>query len=440
MILTRRFLILLALIAIPTALSGYWSVLGRFSLAGNLVLFAALVLDWMLTPGASKLSVEREFEDKLSLGIKNTIKLIIRNQSQFQLNGSLRDEPPVSFDTFEAELPFQLKPNSRIALNYAVMPRIRGVHSFGNVNLRYASRLKLFKRQIRFALPASVKVYPNLLEVKKYAILAKRGRWAESGLKPSVVYGEGTEFESLRNYIHGDDFRRINWKATARVGNPICEQYQPERSQNIMVMLDSGRMMTSAVGSGSESLSRLDHAINAALMLGYVGCMKGDKVGLTIFSNQVESFIPPHQGKSQIYEMLEALYNTKAKMVQPDYEKALQYVELKNRKRSLIVLFSDLTDPETSKALVTYLPRLIPRHLTLCVSLNDAEMLGLADMTPAELNDVYKKASASQLLSERENALAELQKKGVLILDVPPEQLSVAVVNKYLQLKAKSML
>jgi uncharacterized protein (DUF58 family) len=438
MLLTRRFLILLALIAIPTALSGYWAALGRFSLASNLVLFAALVLDWMLTPGASKLSVEREFEDKLSLDAKNTIKLIIRNQSQFQLNGSLRDEPPISFDTFESELPIQLEPNFRTALSYAVVPRIRGVHSFGNVNLRYLSRLKLFKRQIRFALPASVKVYPNLIEVKKYAILAKRGRWAESGMKPSVVYGEGTEFESLRNYIHGDDFRRINWKATARVGNPICEQYQPERSQNIMVMLDSGRMMTSAVGSGS--LSRLDHAINAALMLGYVGCMKGDKIGLTIFSNQIEAFIPPHQGKSQIYEMLEALYNTKAKMVQPDYERALQYVELKNRKRSLIVLFSDLTDPETSKALVTYLPRLTPRHLTLCVSLNDSEMLDLADMLPSDLNDVYKKASASQLLSERENALAELQKKGVLILDVPPEQLSVTVVNKYLQLKAKSML
>jgi uncharacterized protein (DUF58 family) len=281
-----------------------------------------------------------------------------------------------------------------------------------------------------------VKVYPNLLELRKYVILARRGRFSEAGLKHSKLYGEGTEFESLRDYLPDDDYRRINWKATARLGHPVSEEYQSERSQNITIMLDCGRMMTAVI----RDMSKLDYAINSALMLGYVGCTKGDKVSLMAFSDNVEAYIPPRGGKRQLYRMVEALYDISPKMCQPDYEKAFTLVESKLRKRSLIVVFTDLIDVEISKTLTSYLPVLRPHHLVLCITLKDSELIRIADKVPDTVEDVYQKAVAGQLLLEQQNTLSRLQQNGVLVLDAIPENLSVATVNRYLELKGRNLI
>lgn len=436
MLFTYRLLIFIIVAAFPVALGGSSSICRWLGLICNLALLFAFLVDWVNTPSPSQVSAKRSCEEKLSLGARNVVELRLRNRASIPLALEVKDEPPHLFDTLEDVILLTLPANSGTTVSYAVTPKRRGNYQFGDVNIRYLSRFKLFKRQAKIAQSMQVKVYPNLLELKKYVVLARRGRSSEAGLKHSKLYGEGTEFESLRNYFPDDDYRRINWKATARAGYPISEEYESERSQNVTIMLDCGRMMTAAI----KGMSKLDYAINSALMLSYVCCMKGDKVGLVAFSDSVEAYIPPRGGKRQLYSIVEALYDISPKTCQPDYEKAFTLVESKLRKRSLIVVFTDLIDVEISKILALYLPVLRPHHLVLCITLKDSELMKLADRMPDTIEDAYQKAVAGQLLLEQQNTLSKLQQSGVLILDTAPENLSVAAVNRYLELKGRNLI
>ncbi len=329
MLFTRRLIILIIFAALLVALGGLSSLFFWIGLAANVALLSVFLIDWMNTPPPSYVSGRRFCEEKLSLGARNVVGLRFRNRTGVPLALEVKDETPHLFDVSGDAFSLTLPADSDATASYTVTPKKRGNYKFGDIHIRYLSKLKLFKRQARLAQSMMVKVYPNLLELKKYVILARGGRFAETGLKHSKMYGEGTEFESLRDYLPDDDYRRINWTASARTGRPISEEYEYERSQNITIMLDCGRMMTAAI----EDMSKLDYTINSALMLGYVGCAKGDNVGLVAFSDNIEAYIPPRRGKQQLYRIVEALYDISPKMCQPDYEKAFTLVESKLRKR-----------------------------------------------------------------------------------------------------------
>ncbi len=436
MLFTRRLIILIILAALLVALGGLSSLFFWIGLAANLALLSVFLIDWMNTPPPSRISARRFCDEKLSLGTRNVVRLRFRNRTGVPLALEVQDEPPHLFDVSSGAISLTLPADSDATVSYAVTPKKRGNYKFGDINIRYLSSLKLFKRQARLPQSMMVKVYPNLLELKKYAILVRRGRFAEAGLKHSKMYGEGTEFESLRDYLPDDDYRRINWKASARTGRPISEEYEYERSQNITIMLDCGRMMTAAI----KNMSKLDYTINSALMLGYVGCAKGDNVGLIAFSDNIEAYIPPRRGKQQLYRIVESLYDISPRMCQPDYEKAFTLVESRLRKRSLVVVYTDLIDAEISKMLTSYLPLLRPHHLVLCITIRDTGLVGLANEIPDTIEDVYQKAVAGQLLMEQQSTINKLQQSGVLVLDSPPENLSVATVNRYLELKGRSLI
>ena len=437
MLFTRRLTIFITISALLVALSYISPVFFWLSLITNLALIMAFLLDWVNTPSPSQVSARRYCEEKLSLGARNMVKIRLRSRASAPIVLEIKDEPPHFFDISEDVMPLMLPAFSEATVSYIVIPRKRGRYKFGDINIRYFSRLKLFKRQARIPRSMQVKVYPNLLELKKYVILARRGRFSETGLKHSKLYGEGTEFESLRDYLTDDDYRRINWKATARTGYPVSEEYEYERSKNITIMLDCGRMMTAVI---KDNMHKLDYAINAALMLGYVCCVKGDKVGLIAFSDRVETYLPPRGGKQQLYRILEALYSIPPKMSQPDYEKAFKLVESKFHKRSLIVVFTDLLDSEISKTLITYLPLLIPHHLPLCITLKDSDLAELAGAVPDTIEDVYRKTVADQLLLEQQGIFDDLRQNGVLVVDALPENTSIATVNQYLKLKERNLL
>jgi uncharacterized protein (DUF58 family) len=394
------------------------------------------IVDWANTPRTWYVSARRSCEEKLSLGARNVVEIRLRNRAGVPLALEVRDEAPQLFQVSKDTIALTLPASSETTVSYTVEPRRRGDHQFGDINIRYLSWLRLFKRQARIAQAMRVKVYPNLLELRKYVILARGGRFPETGLKHSRLYGEGTEFESLRDYLPDDDYRRINWKASARAGRPVSQEYEHDRSQNVTIMLDCGRMMTAAIGH----MSRLDYAINSALMLGYICCIKGDKVGLVAFSDNVEAYMPPRGGKQQLYRIVEALYNISPRMRQPDYEKAFKLVQSRLRKRSLIVVFTDLMDVEISETLTSYLPLLRPHHLVLCITLRDTDLVRLADQLPDTVEDVYQKAVAGQLVLEQQNTLNRLRQSGILILDTAPENLSVVAVNRYLELKGRNLI
>jgi uncharacterized protein (DUF58 family) len=281
-----------------------------------------------------------------------------------------------------------------------------------------------------------VRVYPNLLEVRKYELLARRDQLFEIGLKNARRLGEGTEFERLRDYERDDDYRRINWPATARLHKPITTDYQPERSQSVIIMLDAGRLMTAPLGP----LSKLDYAINTALLLAYVAIVRGDRVGLLTFADSVTGYWEPDKGRKQFLALLEALYKVQPQQVEPDYAGAGAFLSTRRSKRSLVVLFTDIIDKEQSDALVKGFGRLAPRHLPLAVTMADSEVLAMARRQPSDAAQMYESVVAQDLLDDRANALDALQRRGALTIDVPADKLTPAVVNKYLELKARGRL
>jgi uncharacterized protein (DUF58 family) len=258
----------------------------------------------------------------------------------------------------------------------------------------------------------------------------------ELGLRQARMFGEGTEFERLRDYLPDDEYRRINWKATARRHRPVTTEYQTERSQNVIAVLDIGRLMQSPVAE----IAKLDYVINAALLLAYVATGKGDRVGMMTFADDVGYFLSPRQGRGQFYRMLELLYRIEAQPVEPDYRRALSYLAAKQRKRALIVIFTDLSGGTTMQTLVSHVSVLARRCLPMVVTISDPDVFAAARQHPQDSLAVYQRAVAVQLLDERRLALDSLRRQGVLTLDVPANQLSLAVINRYLQLKGKMLL
>jgi uncharacterized protein (DUF58 family) len=319
---------------------------------------------------------------------------------------------------------------------YHVQPLRRGDYAFGDITLRWKGPLGLVFRQGKVQAAGPVKVYPNLLDVRKYDLLLRRNRLQELGLRTTRMFGEGTEFERLREYLPDDEYRRINWKATARRHRPVTVQFQTERSQTVIAVLDTGRMMQSPVAN----IAKLDYAVNAVLFLGYVATGKGDRVGVMSFADDVSHYLAPRQGRGQFYRMLEVLYAVDAQQVEPDYRKALTYLAVKQRRRALIVIFTDLSSGASLNALIAHVSVLARSSLPLVVTISDPDVHATANQEPQDSLAVYQHAAAAQMLDERRVVLDTLHKRGVLTLDVPANQLSLAVINRYIELKGKTLL
>jgi uncharacterized protein (DUF58 family) len=272
--------------------------------------------------------------------------------------------------------------------------------------------------------------------VRRYDLLLKRNRLQEMGLRTTRQFGEGTEFERLREYLPDDEYRRINWKATARRNFPVTTEYQTERSQQVIAVLDVGRMMQSPVAD----IAKLDYVVNAVLLLTYVATGKGDRVGMMSFADDVMHYLGPRQGRGQFYRMLELLYAVEPQPVEPDYRKALAYLALKQRRRALVVVFTDLTGGASLNSLVAQMSMLARSSLPLLVTISDPDVVSASQMSPNDSLGVYQRAAASQLLDERRVVLDALRQRGVLTLDVPANQLSMSVINRYLELKGRLQL
>jgi uncharacterized protein (DUF58 family) len=263
--------------------------------------------------------------------------------------------------------------------------------------------------------------------------MLRQNRLQELGLRSARQPGQGTEFERLREYLPDDEYRRINWKATARRHRPITAEYQTERSQNIVAVLDTGRMMQSPVAE----IAKLDYAVNAVLLLAYVATGLGDKVGLLTFADEVGQYIRPLAGRGQFYRLLELLYRVEAEPVEPDYRLALSFLALQQRRRALVVIFTDLSGGASLQALLAHLALLARQSLPLVVTISDPDVHAAARQVPTGSIAVYERAAATTVLQERRVALESLQRQGVLTLDVPANQLSLAVINRYLALKQR---
>jgi uncharacterized protein (DUF58 family) len=436
MIPTLRAILLLIFAAPLIALATWAPVMQWLALVYLLGVLLLLVWDWRLAGRAGRFGLARQHDGRLSLGAENPVTLTLRNPGRRPLTFWVRDEPPDAFVVEKRVLDGQAAARQEWRGIYHVRPLRRGDYRFGDLTLRWLGPLGLMVRQERLPAAGPVKVYPNLMEVRRYDLLLRRNRLQEMGLRHSRLFGQGTEFERLRDYQPDDDYRRINWKATARRRRPVTVEYQTERSQTIFAVVDIGRMMQSPV----EQIAKLDYVINSVLLLSYVVTGKGDKIGLMTFADQVTHFASPQQGRGQFYCMLEMLYAIEAQPVEPDYRRALSYLRARHRKRALVVIFTDLSGGASMNALVGQVSLLAKHSLPLVVTISDPDIYAAAHQQPGDSLQAYQRVAAVQLMDERRSLLEGMARQGVLTLDTPANQLSTAVINRYLELKSKTLI
>jgi len=314
-------------------------------------------------------------------------------------------------------------------------PVRRGKARGGMLHLRVLGPWGLAWRQGKREVLWHVTVYPGLRTAALRALPSQAQRRREAGFRNLRRIGEGRIFESLKDWVPGDEPRIIDWKATARRGKLMSRQYEDERRQQVMIVIDAGRLLTAEI----DGRARLEAAIDAALELAHSAVLHDDNVGLLVFADDVLQYVPPARGRRALRQVLDALAAVDGRLVEPNYPAAFAYLAARNRKRALTVLFTDVVDATASDALVAQAASLRPRHLPLAVTLRDPALERLATTRPATTDDAFRRAAAEELLEARETALAELRSAGVLVLDVLPDGAARAVVDQFERLKRRAM-
>lgn len=441
MIATKTTYLMLGAIAFVFAFSTLVPILRPLGIALDFTVLVVLLLDFQLTPRPHLISASREVADRLSIGRQNEVVLKIINSGAGDLRCLVKDDYPAKLEAdaklFELTLPAQ----GFSILKYNLSPKRRGPYVFGNISIRYKSFLGTMWRQCKVTAPREVRVYSDLKAL--YDLSIRLSHSSELGELHQRRRGQGTDFSSLKEYTVGDDAKAIDWKATARRDRPVIRTYEAEQDQRLMILIDAGRTMVSDL----EGLSRFDHALNAALCLALTGLSHNDQVGMGVFADKPLMYLPARRGKSYLKNILEASCDVEPRVVEPDYVGMLSYFASAQKGRSLMVVLSDLTDPMGSQALLAGLASLAPRHLPFCVTLKDRQVSRVAAMSTAgsepkavNMQALYQRAVATDLINQRELALSVLQRRGCLVLDCPPQELSEKLIDAYLEVKTRARL
>ena len=397
-----------------------------------------ILLIWLDATLAPRVSVARDPLPALSVGHAGEVTYRWTNSPGRRARLEVREVRPDILGGLQPPRALRIPARSVGRETVPVVPVRRGRErgSSGGFVVDSMGPLGLGRHRMRVALPWEVVVYPPLVSVRLRASVAEALRRREAGMKPVRRLGEGRLFESLREWVPGDDLRHIDWKATARRAKVITRQYEAERRQQVLLVLDTGRLMTADVGG----VARLDFAVQAALELAYAAAQHDDNVGIMTFADGVQHFVAPERGRAGVRGVMDVLAEVQPKLVEPDYPGAFRYLAARNRKRALTVLFTDVIDRFASDALVANVATLRPRHLPLAVTLRNPELDAAGTQRPATSRDAFRKAAAEELLHAREEALGHMRRAGVLVIDVTPERAAQAVVAKYLDLKRRGTL
>ena len=321
-------------------------------------------------------------------------------------------------------------------LRYVLRPRRRGAFEIERVFLQARSRLGFWQRLLEYPLTTAIHVYPDLQQLDQYALLARTNRLSLLGVRRTRRIGQDHEFERLRDYTVDDNPKRIDWRATARRNKLTVRDYQATQCQQIVFLVDGGRLMTNE----SAGLTLLDHSLNAMLMLSYVALRQGDQVGLVHFADDIDCFVPPRGGMRQMNRLLHASFDRFPRLVETRYDHAFRYLNTHCRKRSLVVLITSIIDDVNAAEFDRYLSNLVGRHLPLAVLLRDHRLFDAVVPEQPDGRQLWRYAAAADIIAWRHQVLTDLHSKGVLSVDAFPEQMTAPLVNRYLEIKARHLL
>jgi uncharacterized protein (DUF58 family) len=437
-VFSRRFYILLALGLIPLSLSWNMPALRTVVLVYDIFLVALAFIDYFISRRLpEELTVKREFDKRFAIGDETAVKIHIENASPRSLYLKIKDEfPPEMILNQPREAEFPVEAQTSADFFYGLTPPKRGNYKFGRAAVRYFSRLGLVWCQADLGEAESVKVYPNMRRAREMELKALGAHSFLAVQRKAVLRGEGRDFESMRDYVRGDELRHISWTATARRGKLTTRQYQIERDQTIIIALDAGRLMTGRIGDETK----FDTAIHASLALMSAASRGGDNCGLVVFGRKVKKYLPPQKGVKQIDAVLEALHDLEPELIEPSYARAFQFIASNSKKRSLVVILTDLVDKESSKELISSLKLLRPRHLPLVVTIGDRDLNAKVSEKPQDIKEVFTQSAAEEIIHQRESALRLVESLGGLALDVTTQTLAPRLLETYLRVKERSLL
>ncbi len=428
-------LILMVMAAAPLFIAGSGVVSEVFVGIGVIYVIILIIytaFDALVLPRGGKIEVKRLVPERISLGYPTRIVFEIQNHSRRRVEIRLAEEAPAMIDVVPAQCVATIGPQERTTVDYKLTAKQRGRHRLSNVFVRILPEMGLLYRQFKLSIPAELKVFPNLIDMRRYELLTRRGLTYEEGLARLKRIGQGSEFESLRYYVRGDEISHIEWKVTAKRGKLVTKNYEPEKQQNILVAIDVGRATAGQFGG----LSRVDYLVNAVLMLAYVVLRQKDWFSIVAFSDRIKSYLPPINGLKNIDRVSRALFELQPHLVESDYGAACRFLGLKNRKRSLLCLMTDIVDRDTNNVIIDCMGRFARYHLPLVVTLSNPEVHRVAHETLYSCSDLYSKAIALEVLAAREEALVSMRRKGIAVLDTPPNRLTPELINRYTLIKS----
>jgi uncharacterized protein (DUF58 family) len=438
-ILNSRFFYSLSAIIGIMLLSFAWSQLFYLALGLLILLGLALLSDiffLFVRAGGNAVTVERSMAKLLSLNNENEILLNIHSNFRHTIEMMIIDDLPVQLQLRDQRIPVKLESREEKTIRYIITPKERGVYKFGHVNLVISSRIGLASRYLKTAEPFNVPVYPSIIDLKRYELLLHKRTRTRTGLKKKRAIGQSYEFEQIKTYVIGDDYRYVNWKATSRTAELQVNQYQEERSQQVYCIIDSSRSMLLPF----HGLSLLDYAVNASVVLANTALKKYDKAGFISFSGNIDQIVLADHKRFQMRRILEVLYKQKESSDEANYEKLYHTIKNQVKGRSILILFTNFESPFALERNAPILAQIAKQHVLLLVLFKNEEIETFTVNSSSDLLGIYEKGLALDYLNQKQTMISALTRNNIRTIYSIPSKITLDTFNKYLELKDRSLI
>jgi uncharacterized protein (DUF58 family) len=434
---TKWFYIIGGGIVVAFILAFFNAALHEVGIIAMICLSIMVVIDWLIVfMEKNAVSAIRKCPNRFSNGDENKISIELTNHRSYNVNVIVIDELPFQFQIRNNNISATIRALETKTFEYFLKPVERGEYHFGIINLFLQGPLNMVVRHIRSGNEKLVSVYPSILQMKRFQLMAISNQLQEAGTRRLRKIGQSLEFEQIKEYVPGDDYRNINWKATARRPGIMVNNFMDERSQQVICLIDKGRNMKAPF----NGMALLDYAINTTLALSNIILLKQDKSGLVTFGKKIDQVIQPDKKPTQISLILEALYKQKTDYLDSDFEALYSTIRYRLKQRSLLILFTNFESLYSLERQLPYLKKLSSHHALMVVFFENTELTELLAQKANTLEEVYVKAIATKFAFEKKQIVKELQKHGIMSLLTPPEKLTINTINKYLEIKARRVL